>query len=283
METSKRLLSLWDMLKLPIASLIGSFMHITDFGRVVNDASINSPGQNIYFSPSIYSDLTRNVNDFLLACEKTELLVTLNAAKEFKKLLDQIRQPTGSGVIAEEQVTVYSNYAIGVIACFTNEAETRHLLSVPNAKVKFFEPTEPLFGSQVAENFPLAVDDIADAGRCLALGQGTAAVMHLMRVVEVGLKAVANGLKIPYAPSWESYLTQIGKKISEKATTKPKSWKRQEKFYRDVSGDLLTIKNAWRNPTMHVDRKYFPDEAEVIFLAVETFMRRLATKVKSKK
>ena len=38
-------------------------------------------------------------------------------------------------------------------------------------------------------------------------------VFHLMRVMEAGLKATAGSLGIPYAPSWESYLKQIGGKL----------------------------------------------------------------------
>jgi hypothetical protein len=50
---------------------------------------------------------------------------------------------------------------------------------------------------------------------------------------------------------------------------------------RDVSGDLLTVKQAFRNPTMHVDRKYGPEEAEEIYKAVRRFMERLAVELPS--
>lgn len=103
--------------------------------------------------------------------------------------------------------------------------------------------------------------------------------MHLMRVMEVGLKALAKALKIPYAPNWESYLFQIQTKIAAKHKTKGVQWKRDEKFYRDISGDLLTIKQAWRNPSMHIDRRYTVDEAEEIFRAVRALMTRLAAKL----
>jgi hypothetical protein len=132
------------------------------------------------------------------------------------------------------------------------------------------------FGSDVEIRFPGAIDDIEGAAKCLALGQGTACVLHLMRVVEVGLKAIAKSLGIPYAPSWESYLNQIQSKISLPRKKKTAKWKKAEAFYRDVSGDLVTIKQAFRNPTMHVVRKYSADEAEEVFRAVRTFMKRLA-------
>jgi HEPN domain-containing protein len=133
-----------------------------------------------------------------------------------------------------------------------------------------------LMGKEVNDRLPDAIDDIEDAGKCLALGQGTACVLHTMRVLEVGLRTLARALNIPFAPSWESYLRQIGDNIGQKHASKSPKWKKDEKFYRDLSGDLLTIKQAWRNPTMHVDRKYSIEEAEQIFQAAEHFMQRLA-------
>ena len=131
-------------------------------------------------------------------------------------------------------------------------------------------------GKEVNDRFPKAIDDIEEAGKCLALGQGTACVLHTMRVVECGLKALAGALGIPYAPSWESYLKQISDKIGEKHKNKTAKWKREQSFYRDLSGDLLTVKQTWRNPTMHVDRKYSAEESEQIFVAAKHFMERLA-------
>lgn len=138
------------------------------------------------------------------------------------------------------------------------------------------------FGEAVFEKFPSATEDIRAAGRCLALGQGTACVFHLMLVLELGLTALAKALEIPYAPSWESYLTQIQKKMSEKHATKSAAWKRSEAFYRDVAGDLQLVKLAWRNPTMHIvrGRAYDVADAESIYIQTRTLMQRLSSRLK---
>lgn len=156
-----------------------------------------------------------------------------------------------------------------------DELNEREFLYAPPAMVKFYKDPM-LFGKDVNDRFPMAIDDIEEAGKCLALGQGTACVLHTMRIIEVGLKALGKALDIPYAPSWESYLRHIGTNIDKKHQNKTAKWKRDEKFYRDLSGDLLTVKQAWRNPTMHVDRKYSVEEAEQIFTAGKSFMVRLA-------
>lgn len=133
-----------------------------------------------------------------------------------------------------------------------------------------------LFGQAVNDSFPAAIDDIEDAGTALATGLATSCVLHLVRVLEVALKTLASELDIPYVPSWEAYLSRIEKSISAKHSDKTPEWLAVEKFYRDVSGDLLTVKQAWRNPSVHVERRYNVEEAELALLAVKAFMQRMA-------
>lgn len=143
----------------------------------------------------------------------------------------------------------------------------------------YFDSSNNLFGESVSNKFPSAIPDIEDAGRCIACAQGTAAVFHLMRVMEAGLKALSSRLDILYAPSWESHMHQIMKKINTPHNEKSKDWKSIEPFCRDIMGDLQIVKVAWRNPTMHVVRRYSPDEAEAIFGAVKGFMIRLSSEL----
>lgn len=271
------------MINLPIAKLIGAHTNITDFARVTHDASIDRQGMKMEFPPNAYADQLRHAQDFCDACDEIGLAVASRAGKEYLAMLKQIRQPDGSGLIDALDVGLFGTHATAASACFYHEAGTKVAMMMPVERVKYFEPEDPLFGQAVENRFPEASEDIVDAGRCLAFGQGTATVMHSMRILEVGLKALAGSLGIPSAPSWESYLKQISKSIDAPHPTKTKKWKKSEKFFRDVSGDLMTIKQAWRNPTMHVDRKYYPDEAEVIFGATRTLMQTLAEGLPAKK
>src|SRR2546423_3799871 len=78
-----------------------------------------------------------------------------------------------------------------------DELEGNLFLHIPFAKAKLYDPTEPLFGESVAKSFPSASDDVAESGKCIATDRGTAAVFHLMRVMEAGLKSLAKQLGIP--------------------------------------------------------------------------------------
>jgi hypothetical protein len=55
---------------------------------------------------------------------------------------------------------------------------------------------EQLFGSEVYEAFAKARNEIRDSGNCIAVGLDTAAVFHLMRVAEFGLRALAKKLRV---------------------------------------------------------------------------------------
>src|SRR5690606_2199938 len=94
------------------------------------------------------------------------------------------------------------------------------LALVPPEKAKFFESDE-LFGTEVATAFPSARQDIKDAGNCLALDLNTAAVFHLMRVMEVGVKAMARHLKVRIKAGLD-YVTlgEMAKKIDAKLQSK---------------------------------------------------------------
>lgn len=132
------------------------------------------------------------------------------------------------------------------------------------------------FGEDVYNNFPSARLDIQDAGKCIILGQGTAGVFHLMRVMEVALKVLGRDLNVPYAPSWERYIEQITTNMGVKRATKSAAWLKKEPFYKQIVGDLTAIKTAWRNPTMHIHEVFSVDRATTIYQAVVELMQRMA-------
>ena len=139
------------------------------------------------------------------------------------------------------------------------------------------------FGEDVFNRFPSAQSDIINAGRCGILGQPTASVFHLMRVMEAGLRVLGREAGIDHAPSWEGWLRKLNGKFEEKHQNKSSAWKKKEPLIRDLCGDILAVKYAWRNPTMHIEREYTIDEAVQIYSAVQNFMVRLATKFGEKR
>lgn len=189
---------------------------------------------------------------------------------------DQIGRLENKMLLQEVSYSDIAQYLGELHNRFYDELNRQLCFLVPREQAKLFS-TPQIFGAEVAERFQSAATDIEEAAKCLALQRGTASVFHLMRVMEVGLKAVAAALGIPYAPSWESYLRQIQSEIDKPWKRKSKKWKEAERFFRDVLANLHAVKVAWRNPTMHIVNHYTPETAREVFDAVKGFMRHLAT------
>ena len=141
-------------------------------------------------------------------------------------------------------------------------------------QAKFYEPSEPLFGADVEAKFPMMSEDIAEAGNCMALDRDTAAVFHLMRVMEIALQRLGDKLGIVFVDkkNWQNILEEVNKAIRALDQKDP-----QTKTYAEISAHLCNVKLCWRNEVMHPKQTYTEEEAGTLFSAVKTFIRDLAS------
>lgn len=148
----------------------------------------------------------------------------------------------------------------------------------------YYLPSEPIFGTDVSTKFSKEASfEIDEAAKCLGLARPTAAVFHLMRTMEVGIKAVSRCLKIPdpIKPSeknWGKMLEKIYLEIDRRWPNSANRVHGDGRFFDDLHGLLEGVKNPWRNATMHVENRYTDDEAEHIFFAVRSFMKKLGSR-----
>jgi hypothetical protein len=151
---------------------------------------------------------------------------------------------------------------------------------------------DALIGEVVTEAFPSAKSDIREAGNCIAADSGTAAVFHLMRAVEWGLRALCRHLGIlrlphnkKYKPiayaEWDQMLTEVNKRVDDKIKKLGPGKTKQvlQEFYYPLLRDIKAFKDAWRNHVMHSRAEYSAKEADIVFDHVKAFMSLLATKV----
>jgi hypothetical protein len=155
------------------------------------------------------------------------------------------------------------------------------------AKLAKFWPTEAcreLFGKDVANAFPSSGYDIQQAGIALATSLSTACVFHLMRALEVGLRALGGelGLQMTHE-NWGKSIDQIEKAIAgmrnNPTLVAQADWRDRQEFYSQPASHFIILKNAWRNFTMHDNAKYTEAEAEQIFSNTRAFMQKLAEKL----
>ena len=154
------------------------------------------------------------------------------------------------------------------------------------SRPEFYE-SEDLFGAPVAIGFLKAKEDIAEAGKCLALGRATATVFHCMRVVEVGLQALAVHLNVKLKndrpleyEDWQHILTAIDKKIMDLRAAKTAENQESIQFYSEVAAQFRYFRDAWRNHVSHARETYDLLQSESIFGQVREFMQDLAKRIK---
>jgi hypothetical protein len=150
-------------------------------------------------------------------------------------------------------------------------------LSITKEHVGHYQQSVPLFGAIVETVFPQMSEDISEAGKCLALGRSTAAVFHLMRVMELAVQAFGTklGVSLVGEKYWHSILEQVDKAIKGMDQRAPET-----KGYAGISAHLYNVKLAWRNEVMHPKQTYTEDEAEKVFNATKAFVGELAAVLK---
>ncbi len=154
-----------------------------------------------------------------------------------------------------------------------DDLEARCFLCVPQEVTELYRQPRPLFGEEVEKKFPQMAEDVSEAGKCLSLYRPTAAVFHLMRVMEIAVQRFGDrlGVRLVKEQNWQVILDQINAAIrkmdhKEQAT----------KTYAEAASHLYNVKVAWRNEVMHPKQTYTFEEANAIFGNAKTFVIDLA-------
>ena len=143
-----------------------------------------------------------------------------------------------------------------------------------------------VLGDLVYKKFPSLRNEAREAGRCIACALPTAAVFHLMRIAEFGLRTLAKRLRAtPKHPidhsDWKQVIDACEAKLKI-LTMKPRGDKRVQEleFYATCISEANSFKHIWRNQVSHSLKRYSKSEAITVMERVRLFMSNLATRVK---
>lgn len=212
------------------------------------------------------ADLIRCLGKFIECCENMGYVICANLAK---KLLAQVDEHYDFDTRFYDSLRTLG-------AVLPEVLKTSQLIQITESSSRYY-CIPNLFGEAVFSAFPSAQTDIEEAGTCLALGRGTASVFHSMRVMEAGLRCIASTLDIEPQNDWGAYIRAVNKKLESGNFEKGKPL---HSFFVEAVAHISTVKNAWRNPTMHIEKRYTTEEAEGILNAVKGFMVHLSSKLK---
>jgi hypothetical protein len=156
-----------------------------------------------------------------------------------------------------------------------DELGLKRFMYVPPERAERYDQKE-MFGKDVTAKFPSIQYDCVEAGNCYACARSTAAVFHLMRIMEVGVQQFGTklGVKLTGEKNWQNILDEVNKAIRALDQKAP-----QTKELAATSANLYSVKLAWRNEVMHPKDTYTLEETDNLIRQVRIFMEQLATVV----
>jgi len=265
--TGIRLWSLWDMLKFSAWEFvqIATMLERADnMAELYDDAHVMGQIKTARFK-NIVNYIEKNIK------EVPALKISLMCVQS----LNRWRENTKAATQQEFKMHVGE-----LRRTLERELSTITCLSISSEDRDYYENPE-LFGNTVTAAFPLARFDIDEAGKCIATDRDTAAVFHLMRVLENALNLLSARLGVSFENrNWQNVIQDIEAKIREIDKAGPsgdkEKWRANLHFYSEAATNFRYFKDAWRNYSMHVHDTYSHESAKMIYSHVRSFMTYLA-------
>ncbi|EDQ33754.2 hypothetical protein HPDFL43_04855 [Hoeflea phototrophica DFL-43] len=206
-----------------------------------------------------------------MAAEAVQARLAGVAARRMAEMLDDSSQVVRMEQVRSSIDDVESRLRdeLKQVAIFVMHAHETMLLGNAN---------ELASGWDINAFYPDAARELEESAKCIAFDRPTAGVFHAMRMLEVGLKALAAHLEIddptdPAKRNWGAMLRDIKTKIDEKFD---KGSDRREKYER-LYASIDAVRNPWRNGSMHVTSFYSGQEALHILRCSLYFLQMLAS------
>jgi hypothetical protein len=167
------------------------------------------------------------------------------------------------------------------------ELEVTRLTRIPADKVEFLEKDD-LFGIDVKNAASDEINmEIKAAGNCIAMDLNTAAIFHLMRIVEHGARALATIMGVTMSKRQISMATW-GRLVKAMRARIRKAQRRKNpvpldpgdlQFFQGLIHNIGFFKDLWRNEVMHTKGNYDIAEARKAQFHVKAFMELLPPRV----
>jgi hypothetical protein len=208
-----------------------------------------------------YNEIARWLNEMEQGCVSMGLVRT---AKQIRAVLEAC----SSGKCTPAR---FQNLVKPITGLLVEELSEFVFLAVPRNRVGFFQ----LPVGKKVPGADEAVREFHAARRCLGLGEPTACVLHLVRVIDFGAKTVATSLGIH---TEGLTVGGIAAEIQNSVRSLSKSGacgSDVEQFYNALVMDLRAFIRAYRNPVVHGFQVFTDQQANNLVVTVGDFMMHL--------
>jgi hypothetical protein len=255
------LMDILDIFKQQIA--ISSF--------VVTRSHLAQIGDSAVVSETALEDVISTLTELAVECNLLGIDSCADLISYTRMQCENKEKPVTAGRLAEKLAAI--DYV------FKTQCNKQTFFRLNKEESAMFSSQEP-FGSEVAKAFssPESTHEISEAAKSYALGRNTASVFHLMRVLEKGLKSLADKLVVPFTvpfeyQNWQNVIEQIESRIKDLEKQKAGQQKTEDlKAYSEAAKQFRYFKDAWRNHVAHSRETYGPEQALSIRRHVGEFM-----------
>lgn len=264
MHLQSKIVSLWDMFELKADAFVRAVARFSN----LNGHLAVSLSQMELVGKKEREMIIGQLSGFAADAVTMELPVTRKAVVRW---LERIADPEPIKFVELRMMLV------DVENRFKDEVGATKLYAICGRDIDLLSPASVLLGEAVMTAYPSIQYDCEEAAKCLCMDRPTASVFHVMRMLEIGLKALHRYLALSEVEgaanrNWHFMLTSIKGAIAEKylgISTEKHGLER-------ILQSLEAVKNPWRNATMHVDQVYTETEAHYIYQFAKAFFENMA-------
>ena len=273
---SKRIWSLWDMLKrFETEYLLGSLNFISQTERKLrSELEGMKPTSKWNWAQDQAQNTLDCVSNVLRARNDYDLPGLKSAIEETKTFI--MGRP--SLLLSKDEATQLHSLLFALHSTALNVLDDQSIWILTRGSADYVAGDKTGFGPTVETSFPSSVYDSREASKCLGFERWTASVMHCMRALEPALLALESAVPVAVPKEqWGDKINQIEAAIKRmNKSTHPKS---DVQWFSDAATQFHFIKTAWRNYAQHLLHTYDEERASEIYDATRRFMRHLATRL----
>jgi hypothetical protein len=274
--------SLWDMIETGVWHLVNHTASLTRTRENLQERRFcDHPGYG--HQSGAFTD-----NDKQSICLVLDLMSPWLEALSLNSSLDRVNRireffDEGHDEYALSDVMVVQ---LEVLSQTLEDELKRHtFIYLSPAEVKMYRDPYGAFPKTI-RMFPSTGHDIIGAIQCYTLGQGGACVFHCMGILQYGLYALADELKVEFKTpieleNWKNIIEPIEKRIKA-IENDPKSKQKDDdlKFYSQAAVQFRYFKDAWRNHVCHLRQQYDIHQAQSVLQHVTDFMETISTRLR---
>jgi hypothetical protein len=174
-----------------------------------------------------------------------------------------------------------SNEVRVLLETVTSGLKSQSIYRYPKAKADVLWSWQADWAA-VTKAFPSSQTDVFAGVDLWALGHATASIFHFMRVLEHGLRALAQDVGKTFdVQNWQNIIDQIESEIRQLGKTLSSGIEKTERlqFLSEAAKEFVYFKDGWRNYVSHGRGIYDEHQARSVMEHVRAFMTTLSSRL----